>query len=80
MKKQVFFARKSTASVGKFESTVKGEKLPKLGKRRKFASNFAGTSDERSRQLDILTKLQQKKPTLTQSRFNAVYEQSANYK
>ncbi|KAL7078036.1 hypothetical protein ACQ4LE_002488 [Meloidogyne hapla] len=52
-------AKKSTSSAGKFQSTLKGEKTPKMVIKRKFESN-EDFSNERNRQLEILNKIKQK--------------------
>uniref|UniRef100_A0A914BZB6 Ribosome biogenesis regulatory protein homolog n=1 Tax=Acrobeloides nanus TaxID=290746 RepID=A0A914BZB6_9BILA len=79
---QIYRAKVATASAGKFQPDIKGEKTPKLGKKRQFAPNEQGTADERKRQLEILEKIETKKPKLIDSRLAAsqvgVQEQEGN--
>uniref|UniRef100_A0A1I7RKM3 Ribosome biogenesis regulatory protein n=2 Tax=Bursaphelenchus xylophilus TaxID=6326 RepID=A0A1I7RKM3_BURXY len=67
-------AKEATASAGKFQKTLKGEKTPKLGIKRKFESNEQDPKSEVSKQLQILEKLNSKKPKIDTSRINAAAE------
>jgi len=68
-------AKQSTASLGKFQESLKGEKTPrKLGKKRKFEPNEGDISSERERQLKIFSEIQSKKPKLNESKFHTVEE------
>jgi len=72
---QLHRAKQSTASLGKFQESIKGEKPPKnLGKKRKFEPNEGNAEAEKDRQLKILENLQAKKPKLIASKFHAVDE------
>ncbi|KAM4705780.1 ribosome biogenesis regulatory protein homolog [Rhinophrynus dorsalis] len=58
-------AKRSTASVGKFQDKLPKEKEPKnMGKRRKFQPLIGDFSAEKSRQLEILKVMGSKKPIL----------------
>uniref|UniRef100_A0A915E2A9 Ribosome biogenesis regulatory protein n=1 Tax=Ditylenchus dipsaci TaxID=166011 RepID=A0A915E2A9_9BILA len=71
---QMHRAKNATASVGKFQDSLKGEKKAKLGEKRKFGPNESGIVGERQHQLEILDKLQSKKPKLSEAKFNAAAE------
>jgi len=68
---QIHKTKVSTASAGKFEPTMKGEKKPKLGIKRKFDSNEHSVKDEKEKQLKILSSMNAKKPKILQSRIAA---------
>ncbi|KAI1715358.1 ribosome biogenesis regulatory protein (RRS1) domain-containing protein [Ditylenchus destructor] len=78
MNLKLHHAKNATASVGKFQRSLKGEVRPKLGKKRQFASNESGLDAERQHQLELLTHLQSAKPKLAQSKFNAAAEHLAS--
>merc|ERR1711894_497021 len=57
MSRAASHARVSTASVGKFDRSIKNEKLKNMGRKRKFESNEADVKGEKKRSLGILDKL-----------------------
>jgi len=58
-------ARTADASLGRFSKDLKNEKPMKdQGKKRKFESNYANVDSEKKRALDILGRIQGKKPVL----------------
>ncbi|CAD6196469.1 unnamed protein product [Caenorhabditis auriculariae] len=72
-KQQVRFAvdraKVSTASVGKFQEGLKGEKVNvKSGKKRKFESNEGPASNEKQRSLEVLQKLKNKKAKIVEEK------------
>ncbi|KAI6206698.1 Ribosome biogenesis regulatory protein [Aphelenchoides besseyi] len=73
---QVHHAKQATASKGKFQEKLKGEKTPKLGIKRKFEPNEMTAKDEQSKHLAVLEKMSSKKPKISQSRINAAAEYS----
>ncbi|KAI1724828.1 ribosome biogenesis regulatory protein (RRS1) domain-containing protein [Ditylenchus destructor] len=78
MNLKLHHAKNATASVGKFQRSLKGEVKPKLGKKQQFAANESGLDAERRHQLELLTHLQSAKPKLAQSKFNAAAEHLAS--
>lgn len=65
LSRQVNRAYKSTASIGKFTEQLRNEKPPKnSGKKRKFLPNESAGGAEKSKQLEILKRLESKKPKL----------------
>ncbi|KAH7730068.1 Protein RRBS-1 [Aphelenchoides avenae] len=68
---QLHRAKHATASVGKFQDGLKGERTPKLGKKRQFAPNEGNTKSERDHQMEILKRMESKKPRIAESRINA---------
>uniref|UniRef100_A0A1I7XCJ7 Ribosome biogenesis regulatory protein n=1 Tax=Heterorhabditis bacteriophora TaxID=37862 RepID=A0A1I7XCJ7_HETBA len=62
-------AKSATASVGKFQRLVRGEKENiKTGKKRKFEPNEGGGETEKQRALDILTKMKAKKAKIVEEK------------
>lgn len=63
--KAAHLAKTSTASLGKFESTLKNEKKPKnSGVKRKFEPNLGDITAEREKNLDIVNQIMKKAPKL----------------
>lgn len=61
----VSIAKKSTASVGKFQENLPKEKTPRnTGKKRKFQPLIGDFSSEKQKQLDLLKIMDSKKPRL----------------
>lgn len=61
----VSIAKKSTASVGKFQENLPREKAPRnTGKKRKFQPLIGDFSSEKQKQLDLLKVMDSKKPRL----------------
>lgn len=61
----VNIAKRSTASVGKFQDNLPKEKTPKnTGKKRKFQPLIGDFSSEKQKQLDLLKVMDSKKPRL----------------
>ncbi|KAI6227428.1 Ribosome biogenesis regulatory protein [Aphelenchoides fujianensis] len=73
---QMHHAKEATASKGKFQDKLKGEKTPKLGIKRKFEPNETSAKNEHSKHLAVLEKMAAKKPKIDQSRINAAAEHS----
>ncbi|CAI2353394.1 unnamed protein product [Caenorhabditis sp. 36 PRJEB53466] len=76
-KQQVRFAvdraKLATASAGKFQEGLKGEKVNvKTGKKRKFEANEAPVSGEKERALQILQKMKAKKAKIVEEKVAAV--------
>ncbi|CAB3397753.1 unnamed protein product [Caenorhabditis bovis] len=76
-KQQVRFAvdraKVATASVGKFQDGLKGEKVNiKTGKKRKFDANEAPVANEKERALQILQKMKAKKAKIIEEKVAAV--------
>ncbi|XP_056378029.1 ribosome biogenesis regulatory protein homolog [Hyla sarda] len=63
--KAMHVAKRSTASVGRFQDKLPKEKEPKnMGKKRKFQPNVGDFKAEKSKQLEILKNMDSKKPRL----------------
>ncbi|CAD5228902.1 unnamed protein product [Bursaphelenchus okinawaensis] len=75
---KVHHAKEATASAGKFQRTIKGEKTPKLGIKRKFEPNEQDSKTEKSKQLQILDRLNSKKPKIDTAKINAAAEAMQN--
>jgi len=73
---KIHHAKQATASAGKFQDRLKGEKTPKMGIKRKFEPNEQDAKAERSKQLAILDRMAAKKPKINQARINAAAEAS----
>uniref|UniRef100_A0AC35UDB1 Ribosome biogenesis regulatory protein n=1 Tax=Rhabditophanes sp. KR3021 TaxID=114890 RepID=A0AC35UDB1_9BILA len=69
---QIYNAKHSTASLGKFQDKIKGEKTPKkLGVKRKFEHNFMGKEKETERMMKIFDTINSKKAKVTNSRLGS---------
>ncbi|RWS10476.1 ribosome biogenesis regulatory protein-like protein [Dinothrombium tinctorium] len=62
--KVVSLAKSSTASLGKFEETMKDEKPVKRTKKRKYGDNFGDVKAETEKSLEILDHIQNKNPKI----------------
>ncbi|ESO03282.1 hypothetical protein HELRODRAFT_80417 [Helobdella robusta] len=65
---QMTAARKSTASMGKFDPKIKNDTNKSSGKKRKFESNFKSLENEKKQNLNILNKLSAAKPLVDKNR------------